>query len=525
MPQPKTVSTGPFRLGLDIARALRGAALAALAAGATAAALAAPLVDTASGRVAGTQAEAIAVFRGLPYAAPPVGALRWRAPQPVAVWPGTRDATKVGPACPQKRGLSLEGGGDPGTLDEDCLNLNVFTPRAEPGARLPVVVWLHGGALIFGSGGLPLYDGAALARQGVVVVTINYRLGPLGFFVHPAIERETPGGAVNFGLLDQIAALRWVQRNIAAFGGDPGKVTLFGQSAGAQSVLALLTSPLAQGLMQRAIVQSAYGLPAHPRAKARETGVRVASAVGLPGADASAQQLRAVPAEQLAALEGNALSLAPGFVVGDPVVPVTPFEAFRAGKQARVPLLIGSNSDETSVALAFGIQPAQLIKKLGVGGLLVRPLYRGVKDDAELGRQVVRDAVFTAFARRIAVLHATQAPVWRYYFSRVPDGLRGQLPGVPHGGEVAPVFGTADLCACTGAVPTDGDRAAAQAVAARWVGFARHGQPDAPGLPAWPADTRSKNVLLEFGDEQVLRTAFMRQRLNAFIAAGNLLGP
>ena len=518
------MSRGPARLGLDAARAVRAALLTALAAWATASALAAPLVDTESGRVAGTQTQEIAVFRGLPYAAPPVGALRWRAPQPAAAWSDTRDASKLGNACPQKRGLSLEGGGDPGTLDEDCLNLNVFTPRAESGARLPVMVWLHGGALIFGAGGLPLYDGVALSRQGVVVVTVNYRLGPLGFFVHPAIERETPGGAVNFGLLDQIAALQWVRRNIAAFGGDPGNVTLFGQSAGAQSVLALMSSPLSRELMQRAVVQSAYGLPARPRAKARETGVRVASAVGLSGADASAAQLRAVPAERLAALEGNDLSLAPGFIVGDPVVPVAPVEAFRAGTQARIPLLIGSNSDEASVALAFGIQPAQLIKKLGVGGVLVRPLYRDAPDDAELGRQVVRDAIFTAFARRVAVLHAAKAPVWRYYFSRVPDGLRGKQPGVPHGGEVAPVFGTADLCGCTGATPTDGDRAAAQAVAARWVSFARDGQPDVPGLPAWPADTKFKSVLLEFGDQQVVRPAFMRHRLNAFIAAGNLLG-
>jgi para-nitrobenzyl esterase len=512
-----------MRSDLYGARALRTGLLTLLATWAASAALGAPLVDTASGRVAGTQSQEVAVFKGLPYAAPPVGALRWRAPQPPAAWTGTRDAAKGGNACPQKRGLSLEGGGDPGTLDEDCLNLNVFTPRAAPGTRLPVMVWLHGGALIFGAGGLPLYDGVALARQGVVVVTVNYRLGPLGFFVHPALERQAPGGAVNFGLLDQIAALQWVKRNIAAFGGDPGRVTLFGQSAGAQCVLALMSSPLSRNLMQRAIVQSAYGLPARPRAKASETGVRVASAVGLPGADASAAQLRAVPAEQLAALEGNELSLAPGYIIGDPVVPVAPVEAFRAGKQAKIPLLIGSNSDETSVALAFGIQPAQLIKKLGVGGLLVRPLYRDVADDGELGRQVVRDAVFTAFARRMAVLHATKAPVWRYYFSRVPDGLRGTQAGVPHGGEVPAIFGTADLCACTGATPTDADRAAARDVAARWVSFARDGKPDVPGLPDWPTDTRAKNVLLELGDQQLVRPGFMRRRLNTFIVGGNLL--
>jgi para-nitrobenzyl esterase len=529
MPGPQAMSPSLERLGLNRASVVRGTVLVTLVAWATAAVsasvLAPPLVDTASGRIAGTQVQEISVFKGLPYAAPPVGSLRWRAPEPAVTWAGTRDASKVGNACPQKRGLSLEGGGDPGILDEDCLNLNVFTPRVEQTARLPVMVWLHGGALIFGAGGLPLYDGTVLARQGVVVVTLNYRLGPLGFFVHPAIERESPGGAVNFGLLDQIAALEWVKHNIAAFGGDPDNVTLFGQSAGAQSVLALMSSPLSRDLIQRAIVQSAYGLPAHPRNKARETGIRVASALGLPGADASAAQLRAVPAERLAALEGNDLSLSPGFIVGDKVVPVTPVEAFRTGRQAMIPLLIGSNSDETSVAVAFGVQPAQLIKKLGVGGVLLRPLYSDVKDDAELGRQVVRDTLFTAFARRIAVLHAGKAPVWRYYFDRVPDAVRDTRPGVPHGGEVAPIFGTADLCACTGAIVTDGDRAAAQAMAARWVSFARNGRPDVVGLPTWPADTKRKNVLLEFGDKQVVRPAFMRLRLNAFMAAGNLLGP
>ena len=513
------------RFSLDGARVFRNALIALLTTCAAAASLAAPLVETESGRVVGTQSQEIAVFKGLPYAAPPVGALRWRAPQPAVAWSGARDASKAGNSCPQKRALSLEGGGDPGTLAEDCLTLNVFTPRAETAERLPVMVWLHGGALIFGSGGLPLYDGSVLARQGVVVVTLNYRLGPLGFFVHPAIESETPGGAVNFGLLDQIAALKWVQRNIAAFGGDPGNITLFGQSAGAQSVLALMASPLSRDLMQRAVVQSAYGLQARPRAKARETGVRIASAVGLSGANASAQELRAVSADRLAALEGNDLSLAPTFVVGDPVVPIAPVEAFRVGTQAKIPLLIGSNSDDASVALAFGIQPAQLIKKLGIGGVLVRPLYRDVKNDDELGRQVVRDAVFTAFARRIAVLHAAKAPVWRYYFSRVPDGLRREQPGVPHGGEVPSVFGTAEPSARIAVSPSSGEHAESQAVAARWVSFARSGKPDIPGFPIWPPDARFKSVLLEFGDQQVVRSAFMRQRLNAFIAAGNMLEP
>ena len=242
-------------------------------------------------------------------------------------WSDVLQTTTPGASCPQKRGLSLEGGGDPGQLDEDCLYLNVFTPRADPGARLPVV-WIHGGALIFGSGGLAIYDGRALARRGVVIVTINYRLGPLGFFAHPALDKEHPGSAVNFELLDQIAALRWVQANIGAFGGDPAKVTIFGQSAGAQSVLVLMAPPLATGLFRGAIAESPYGVPSHTRTSATSTGVAIANAVGLPGASASMAALRSIPATRMASLEGKGLSLAPGFIVGDEAVPMPLLQAF-----------------------------------------------------------------------------------------------------------------------------------------------------------------------------------------------------
>ena len=277
------------------------------------AAHAGPTVATASGRAEGAQANGVAVFKGLPYAAAPVGTLRWRAPQPAHAWPGTRDATRFGPACTQKRWPSLEGGGDVGPTSEDCLFVNVWTPRAERAAALPVMVWIHGGAFVIGSGDLPINDGTALARRGVVVVSFNYRLGPFGFVVHPALEREaaTPPATANFGLQDQIAALRWVQRHIAAFGGDPKRVTIFGESAGAQSVLALMASPPARGLFQQAIAQSPYGLPSHTREQARATGVKLADSLGLPGARASAAQLRAVPAERFAMLEDPKLTLAP----------------------------------------------------------------------------------------------------------------------------------------------------------------------------------------------------------------------
>lgn len=473
----------------------------------------APASDTASGPVQGTMRGDVAVFRGQPFAAPPVGALRWRAPQPVQPWPSVRPAVAFAPSCPQKRGLSLEGGGDPGELNEDCLYLNAFTPHAEPGAKLPVTVWIHGGTLIFGGGGLALYDGGALARRGVVLVTINYRLGPLGFFAHPALDKESPAGPVNFGLLDQIAALTWVRQNIGAFGGDPDRVTVFGQSAGAQSVLALMASPLAAGLFGRAIAQSPYGLPSHARAKARATGAAIATAACLPGAQASMESLRRIPADRLSSLEGKGLSLAPGFVVGDEAVPRPLLEAFQQGREAAAPLIIGSNSDDASVAIAFGIDPAQLVRKPGRARVLLQPLYPGVEDTGQLGREVARDVVFTAFARRIAYLHSRKSATWRYYFSHA---------GAGHGAEVPFILGTARHCQCLGRPVTPLDLAVESRLGDRWAAFATDGKPD--GVVPWPADNRVRGLALEIGDQDTPHPAFMSTRLNALITGLKLAG-
>ncbi len=497
-------------------------ATAATTAATTAQASEQATVQTASGQLQGSLADGLAVYRGIPYARPPVGPLRWQAPQPLPAWPGLRQAVANGASCMQKPGPSLEGGGDPGPLSEDCLFLNVWVP-AGPGPH-PVLVWLHGGALVLGAGGLDIYDGSALARQGLVVVTVNYRLGALGYFNHPALEARAPGGAMNFGLLDQIAALRWVQRHIAAFGGDPRQVTVAGQSAGAQSVLALTASPLAKGLFQRAIAQSPYGIPSHSRAQARAVGLKLATAVGLPGASASLAQLRRVPAQRLVGQDGPGLSLAPSLIVGDAAMPQALLPAFQAGRQAAVPLLIGSNSDEASVALAFGLQPAALVKQLGAARILVGPLYPGVTDDAELGRQVVRDVAFTAFARRIAVLQSRRAPVWRYHFDRLPEAARATQPGVAHGGEVPAVFGTGDLCQCLAVPLSDADRQAWQGLSRRWVAFARGGPPDTPAGPAWPADSRWQPVVLRFGEAEVVEPGFMRQRLDTLVAGLALAG-
>ncbi len=482
-------------------------------------------VVTSSGPVVGQVIADVAAFRGIPYATPPVGDLRWREPRPAPRW-STPRGSHNGPACPQPRGPSLEGGGDVGPVDEDCLTLNVFAPApVATGEHRPVMVWLHGGALVLGSGALPIYDGAALARRGVVVVSVNYRLGHLGVFAHPALERAAPGGPVNFGLLDQIAALEWVRDNIAAFGGDAQNVTVFGESAGAESVLALFVSPKARGLFQRGIAQSPYGIPSHPRAKAREVGIAVASAVGLDGASASLADLRAVPADRFIGVKGAGTSLAPALVVGDAALPAAILSTFQRGGEAALPLVVGSNSDEASIAIAFGIEPAALVRKLGAARIAIRPLYPAVKDDAQLGREVVRDVVFTAFARRIAYLHSTRAPTWRYYFSRVPTNQRATLAGVPHGGEIAAVFGADDACLCLPAQASDDDRAYAKRVGDLWTAFARGAIPEAPDTPPWPRDGRGAARTMEFGDEIVVRETFMKRRLNAFIGALNLIGP
>ena len=478
-----------------------------------------PVVTTGSGPVQGAVENNIAVFRGLPFAAPPVGQQRWREPQPVQPWSAVRQASTAGASCPQKRGLSLEGGGDPGTINEDCLYLNVFTPRADAGAKLPVMVWIHGGALIFGGGGLPLYDGSALARRGAVVVTLNYRLGRLGFFTHPSLEQERPGGPVNFGLLDQIAALQWVRQNIGAFGGDATRVTVFGQSAGAQSVLALMASPLAAGLFHGAIAESPYGVPSHTRAKAAATGAAIADAVGLPGARASMDALRRIPAERLSALDGKEVTLTSSFITSDAAVPLPLLEAFQQGREAAVPLVIGSNSDDASVALAFGIDPAQVVQKLGMARSVAKPFYPEVKSERQLGLALGRDVAFTAFARRIAYLHSQKSPTWRYYFSHTGVGAGGSPgaagPGAGHGAEVPYVMGTTRQCECLGQPATPLDISVEQRLGDRWVGFATTGKPG--GNVAWPQDNRGRGIVLDIGDQDTVRPGFMSARLNTII--------
>jgi len=483
------------------------------------------VVRTQAGDLQGVAERGALVFKGIPYAAPPVGYLRWREPQPATPWRGVRRADAFGKACLQAVRVPEESGGAPGPDGEDCLFLNVWTPRVDPAAPLPVMVWIHGGAYLFGSGSVSLYDGGPLARQGVVLVTLNYRLGPLGFFAHPALERERPGGPVNFGLLDQISALRWVQQNIQKFGGDPHNVTIFGQSAGGKSVLALFASPLARGLFHKGIAMSSYSVPDITRAKALETGSKVADALALNGANATAAELRAVPEESFRRLQGQGLTNAPSPIDSDPVLPQPIQETFAAGREAPLPLIMGSTSDDGGVATAFGINPTQLLENLGAAPFLLRLLYPGVKDTNELARQATRDFVFTMTARWTADRHSYLAPTWRYYFGYTALRERSRIPnGVPHGGDVAFFLNTGDLFPATRGIWKEEDRAYAKRVSDYFVAFARSGQPAPAGAPEWPNHDASQDRTMVFADTIAVQENFMTTRLNFFIGVLQLVG-
>jgi para-nitrobenzyl esterase len=483
-----------------------------------------PVVRTQAGNIQGVAERGVFAFKGIPYAAPPIGNFRWRDPQPPAPWRGTRRADAFGQACLQAVHVPEQFGGDPGPDGEDCLFLNVWTPRVDPAAHLPVMVWIHGGAYVFGSGSVSLYDGGPLAKRGAVVVTLNYRLGQLGFFAHPALEKERPGGPVNFGLLDQISALRWVQQNIQRFGGDPHNVTILGQSAGAKSVLALFASPLARGLFHKGIAMSSYSVPDITRAKALETGAKVADALGLNGANATAAELRAAPVERFRQLTGQGLSNAPSPIDSDPVLPQSIPETFAAGQEAPLPLIMGNTSDDGSVATAFGINPAQLLESLGLAPLL-KALYPGVNDTNELARQATRDFVFTMTPRWTADRHSQLAPTWRYYFGYTAVRDRSRIPnGVPHGADVTFFLNTGDLFPPTREIWTEADRAYSRRASDYFLAFARSGKPAPPGAAEWPNHDASQDRTMMFADTIAIENNFMATRLNVFMGMMKLVG-
>ena len=393
----------------------------------------------------------VRVFKGIPFAAPPVGALRWQAPQPVAKWDGVRDASKFGDVCIQPAGPTTGPGArlniavlpDSPPLSEDCLYLNVWTGAANASERRPVMVYFFGGAFTEGSGSVPLYDGDALAKKGAVVVTMNYRLGPYGFFVHPALTAESPHKASgNYGLMDMLASLRWVQSNIAAFGGDPSNVTVFGQSAGAMAIGSLVASPEAKGLIHRAISQSGTWLGLGPapgmrtRAQAEEVGLKAATDAGI----TTLEQLRAMSAADVTAKFRSA-----GMIVDGWVIPEDPSVTFAAGRQNPVDVLVGSNKDEAFFAGARTTQQFEEQARARWGGLAEQflALYPHATDAEAQASSAQTSNDGTFWVSRLFADYQVQRgnKAYLYFFAQNPPGPAGQ-PGFPaaHAAEVPYVF-------------------------------------------------------------------------------------
>ena len=509
-------------------------------------------VAVAGGTIGGVVGEdGLKQYHGIPFAAAPVGDLRWAPPAPVAPWDGVRDASMPGPACVQPQG----GGGFYGTRElemaEDCLTLNVWTRAENVAAGLPVMVWIHGGALI--SGGGAQYPGELLTSKGVVLVTVNYRLGPFGFLAHPALSAESAeagraGVSGNQGLRDQIAALEWVRDNIAVFGGDAGNVTIFGESAGSLSVSLLQASPMAQGLFHRVIGQSggafqpmtfraqqtAYGGSAE--AVGEKFGAALAGAGQAEESDgagaAEAEQaevslagLRAVPAEQVLATfqsdpafsDYGSLAIVDGEVIPDEVATI-----FANGQQADVPVLIGSNADEGTTFLAY-FEPLYGTGVEGFNAYLAATLPEAVEeasalyptsDDAEGTRAWVDlfgDVLFAypmrTWARNMANV---TSDAYLYWFTWAPPIEGSDQYGAFHAGEIGYVFGNLELFDAT---PADADREFSELMATVWTHFAKTGNPNGEGLPEWAAYTAENEAYMELGTDTGPKTGLRPEQM------------
>ena len=456
-------------------------------------------VDT--GALRGVIIEGVVSYKGVPYAAPPVGPLRWRAPRAATSWRGVRAASAYGNAClqparnPQSPPLGAQ-------ISEDCLYLNVWRP-ARASANLPVMVWIHGGSLVTGSASVATASGAALARRGVVLVSINYRVGYPGFFAHPALTQEAAdsGRLANYGFMDQIAALQWVQRNIRAFGGDPSRVTVFGQSAGGFSVQALLVSPPARGLFHRAIVQSGYYRGSYPRLSQRAPdgrnsaeadGVALLRSIGVETDDAAA--LRGLSSQQLQSLPPHGVNGALPIIDGKLVVEDY-WTSLRQGRMAAVPLMVGATSQETpllapEVRAQFRGVLAKFLPPEDEARLL--PAY-GSQDMLDLA--LTSDFTFAAMMRSLGNFHlANKHPTYRYRFATLPEEAALTLKGLPHSGELPYVFGTLDTARWK---MQDRDRAVSEAAMDYWVEFARSGRPAPKGRPAWPSAAGEQIMLFD----------------------------
>lgn len=473
-------------------------------------------VQTTYGPIRGERIGDVRIYRGIPFAAPPVGPRRWQPPAPPAPWQDVRDATRFGDDCPQRSTIPI--GSRATAQSEDCLTLNVWTPAKSAGDRLPVMVWIFGGSFIFGSGAEERADGMTFARDGVVYVAINYRVGMFGFLAHPGLTAESRDGTSgNYGLLDQIAGLQWVRDNIDGFGGDPYRVTLFGVSAGAAAISLLMTSPLAQGLFQQVILQSPGAFrPLASLADAEAAGARL---------DPDIAALRALSAEELLdrqkLIEPAVRSLTAPRILrpirDGHVVPANDRDSFLAGRFAHVPAIIGSMEDEGSNAVASWPVRTQA----DYDALLCRT-FDGAADEAATLYPVTQDAEVvpavgdlfgdTQFTYGVTALSrvfaAADLPTWRYVFTRRRPGK-----GAPrHSEDVSYVFDRPELPPRgeTAHSHDDVDAELAASVHAAWVSFARTGE---PGIPDWPRYAPGTASLLEYGDRLVVRDGWREPQI------------
>jgi para-nitrobenzyl esterase len=457
-------------------------------------------VKVKEGLLQGTFENGLAIYKGVPFAAPPIGDLRWRAPQPAAKWDGIRQANKFAPE-------PMQGGSPFSGKSEDCLYLNVWSPARSPGDKVPVLVWIYGGAFNFGGTAEPTYNGEKLAKKGVVLVSIAYRVGQLGFLAHPELSAENPNHVSgNYGLLDMIAALKWIKENIAAFGGDPDKVTIFGESAGGIAVSMLCASPLAKGLFAGAISESGGSFgpqrtttypgenmkSLHDAEAAGEAYVKGAGFSSIAG-------LRKVDADKLPAVRGLAWPIVDGWVI-----PGDQHNLYEAGMYNDTPILVGYNSDE-GASFSPPKSPEDYIAAVKnrygkFADELIKAYPPGISTVAKTARDLTRDAAFGWHTWSWATLQASKgkSKVFYYYFDQhaeYPKGSAHEGYGSPHGQEVAYVFGTLDA---SRQETSKTDLDISDAMGTYWTNFAKYSDPNGPGSPKWPAFSTARPVVMYF---------------------------
>jgi para-nitrobenzyl esterase len=488
-------------------------------------------IQTVSGQLQGMPGKnaEVTLFRGVPYAAPPVGDLRWRAPQPVASWKGVRQANKFGNVCmqnPLKPGsfYQVEFYASAEPMGEDCLYLNLWTAALQASEKRPVMVWLHGGGFVEGSGSLPSFDGEALARKGVVLVTINYRLGVFGFLAHPELSRESSFHASgNYGMLDQLEALKWVRANIARFGGDPANVTIFGQSAGASSVLNLCASPIAAGYFRHAIVQSGGFMGGGDLHAAEANGVRFATLMGaksiadLRSKTADEIQRRAIPPPD--GKGANISQFRP--TIDGHFLSTPPRDVFRAGNENTHSLLAGSNANEGTTFIPVGLTEekfrTQIATRYGARANEYFKVYP-VHSDPEAWKAAttaVRDYM-AGTALEVGELEKGHK-TYLYYFDRRPPGHESEHYGAFHSAELVYVFNN---LASVHRPWVEADHQLADAMSSYWVNFAKTGDPNGAGLPEWPAFGTTADRGIELGAKIQPQSIPPAKRLETLRKAG-----